>query len=85
MNVVRFYSMCYDSEGGRSQDQLTSNGYTDGSGPPTPPPTYSYIERQTSYVSDISQRSSQSKHSHSSFLMFDRHVIVYNVSHILFK
>ncbi len=45
-----------------SSSQTNSNqAFADPHGPPTPPPTYSFIERQTSYVSDISQRSSQSE------------------------
>ena len=63
--VISFLSHVFgSSEVGRSVSQNNSNpGYSDSNGPPTPPPTYSYIERQTSYVSDISQRSSQSKYT----------------------
>ena len=60
------------SEVGRSASQNNSNpGYSDSNGPPTPPPTYSYIERQTSYVSDISQRSSQSKYTFGAWFCAD--------------
>ena len=67
------------SEVGRSASQNNSNpGYSDSNGPPTPPPTYSYIERQTSYVSDISQRSSQSKYT------FDAWFCVGNTFSVIF-
>ena len=62
ITFISFTSLLALSEVGRSASQNNLNpGYNDSNGPPTPPPTYSYIERQTSYVSDISQRSSQSK------------------------
>ena len=61
-------------------DVSSNPGYAESEGlPSTPPPTYSMIERQTSYVSQISMSSSQGESYRSACLVVmvshtDQHV-----------